>query len=190
MPAYRVEITKDHVSISEGDRGWPPDWSKTITSLFMTGLAVYMISKGLVPHGFWSNPSDWPLMIALSFFAGSLLWASLRLFFPSGESLSCDGRTLTIGRIPDTSFRGRWTYETFPIQDVKELQFAAVRIGRYGGVMGLRFKVGDKTKKVLAGLESPEAAKVLGGLESLGLHVVHDPAMPMMIEMALSRRKR
>ena len=55
--------------------------------------------------------------------------------------------------------------------------------------MGLRFKVDGITKKTLAGLESPEAAQILDALSSLGVNVVRDPAMPMMVDMALSRRK-
>jgi hypothetical protein len=64
-----------------------------------------------------------------------------------------------------------------------------VRVGRYGGTPGLIFQVGGKKKKILFGLEAPEAAQVLQGLSKLGVDTVHDPAMPMMIDMVLSRRK-
>jgi hypothetical protein len=126
----------------------------------------------------------------MAFFAGSLLWGALRLLFPSGECLSCDRTSLTIGRIPELSLRGRWTYETFPIHEIEDLQFAAIRFSRYGSANGLRFTAGGRIKKVLAGIESPEAARILDALGALGVQVLHDPAMPMMVEMAISRRKR
>jgi hypothetical protein len=47
----------------------------------------------------------------------------------------------------------------------------------------------QQKKKILAGLEAPEADQVLKGLGHLGVDTIHDPAMPMTVEMALERRK-
>ncbi len=190
MVNFKIEITTDRVGVSKADRGWPPDKSTMITFTFLGGLAVYVITKDLVPLDVWSYSSNWPLLLAITFFAGSLLWGALRSLFPSGESLTCDRSTLTIGRIPNTSLRGRWNSRRSQSMRSKRLQFAQVRYSRYGGVTGLRFKADGKTKKILAGLESPEAAKILDALVSFGVNVVRDPAMPMMVDMALSRRKR
>jgi hypothetical protein len=72
---------------------------------------------------------------------------------------------------------------------VRDLQFAPVAFRGRTLVQGIRFKVDNSTKKILAGLESPEAAQILGALVSLGVNIVHDPAMPMMVDMTLSRRR-
>ena len=56
--------------------------------------------------------------------------------------------------------------------------------------MGLEFMVNGKKKKTLFGLEAPEANSILQGLSKLGIDTVHDPAMPMIVEMALERRER
>jgi phosphoribosylformylglycinamidine (FGAM) synthase PurS component len=51
------------------------------------------------------------------------------------------------------------------------------------------FNVDGKKKKILYGLEAPEAEPILRALSHLGIDTVHDPGMPMIIEMALERRK-
>jgi hypothetical protein len=118
-----------------------------------------------------------------------LLWEGFRQMFPLGESLECDNKTLTISRIPSYVLTGKWQSESFPIGSVKDVSFATLRMSRYGGTNGLAFFVNGKKKKVLYGLESPEATEILQGLTKLGVNTIHDPGMPMMVEMALERRK-
>jgi len=188
MVNFKIEITKDQISISHTEGGWPPDTGTAIVFVALCGLIVYIVATCLSPLDVWLSPSNWPLLLLISLFVGTLLWAALRSLFPSGASLTCDRSTLTIGRIPDASLHGQWRYESFPISAVKDLQFTAVAFGGQKPVMGLRFKVDGQTKKTLPGLESPEAAQILDALASLGVRIVHDPAMPMMVDMALSRR--
>lgn len=132
---------------------------------------------------------DWlPVMVLL--FAGSaFIWRAFRNMFPSGQSLVCNVETLTIGRIPENVLTGRWKYQSFPTKSVKQLAFGIVRPGTYGGTPGLVFDVDGKKEKILFGLEAPEASEILQGLSKLGVDTIHDPGMPMMVEMALSRRK-
>jgi hypothetical protein len=188
MVDFRIEITKDRVSVSHIDGGWPPDVGTTIVFFVLAGFTWYIVATSLTRLDLWLDRSNWLLLSAMTLFAGTLLWAAFRSLFPSGQSLTCDRSTLTIGRIPRSSLRGQWRHESFPISTIKALQFGVVAWGRTP-VEGLLFKVDGKTKKVLAGLDSPEAAKVLDALASLGINIVRDPAMPMMVDMALSRRK-
>ncbi len=189
MVNFKIEITKERFSVSNAEGGWPPDFGTTIVFFLLSGLAAYVVARCVTALDLWLYPSNWPLLFAIVLFAGTLLWAALRNLFPSGQSITCDRSTLTIGRIPHSSLRGQWRYESFPVGTVKELQFASVAFGGQRPVLGLRFKVDGITKKTLAGLESPEAAQILDALSSLGVNVVRDPAMPMMVDMALSRRR-
>ena len=189
MVNFKIEITADRVSVTHTEGGWPPDLGTTIVFVALSGLIVYIIATYLTPLTVWLSPSNWPLLLVMSVFVGTSLWSALRSLFPTGQSLSCDGSTLTIARIPDGSLRGQWKSERFPVGAVKELQFASVRFGGRTPVMGLRFKVNGETKKALAGLECPEAAKILNALASFGASTINDPGLPMMVEMALSRRK-
>jgi hypothetical protein len=188
MVDFKIEITKDRVSVSHADGGWPPDAGTAIVFGVLSVVTVCAVAACLTTYEVQLSPSNWPLA-AIILFAGTLLWTAFRNLFPAGESMTCDRSALTIGRIPGTSLRGRMSYEIIPISTIKEVQFDSVAIGGRTPVMGLRFKVAGETKKTLAGLESPEAARILDALASLGVNVARDPAMPMMVDMALSRRK-
>lgn len=189
MVDFRIEITQDRVSVSHIDGGWPPDAGTTIVFFTLSAVTVCAVATWLTTRDLWLTPSNLPLLVAMILFAVTLLWAALRRLFPTGQSLTCDRTTLTIGRIPEASLHSSWNYESFPINTIKDLQFASVAFGGRTPALGLRFKVDGETKKVLAGLESPEAAQILDALAALGVNIVRDPAMPMMVDMALSRRR-
>jgi hypothetical protein len=188
MVNFKIEITKDRVSVSQADGGWPPDPGTTIVFLVLSAVTVRAIMSWFTADRVKLSPSSWPLAV-LILFAGTILWTALRSLFPSGQSLTCDRNTITIGRIPRNSFRGQWIYESFPISAVKDMQFTSVAFGGKRPVLGLRFKVNGETKKILAGLESPEAAQILDALVPFGVNITRDPAMAMMVEMTLSHRK-
>jgi hypothetical protein len=189
MVNFKIEISQDRVSVSHIDGGWPPDVGMTIVFFALSAVTVCAVATWLTTRDVWLTPSNLPLLVAMILFAVTLLWAALRSLFPTGQSLTCDRATLTIGRVPGASLRGRWRYESFPVTTVKELKFASVAFGGRTPVLGLRFKVDGETKKTLAGLECPEAAQILNALASYGVNIVRDPTMPMMVDMALSRRK-
>jgi hypothetical protein len=77
----------------------------------------------------------------------------------------------------------------FPRAEVKRVRFGAVSYSKYGATCGLIFTAAGKNIKTLSGLKCIEAQEILDELQRLGYDVVHDPAMPMMVEMEQSRRK-
>src|SRR6185312_2520732 len=137
----------------------------------------------------WSTCAH--LLLAGLFLAldATLVFQAIRSLFPSGEALRCDHENLVIGRIPWMNFQGKWAYNSFPVPDVKQMQFTAIRPGSRGGGTGLMFIAGGKKYEVFPGLESPEASRILDALSALHVDILRDPAMPMMVEMAESRRK-
>lgn len=125
---------------------------------------------------------------ALLFFVLAALFVTVRSAFHSGESLTCDRTTLTAGRIPIWNFRGNWQYESFSVASIEQAHYGIVHIREYGGGMGIVFTSGARSIKLLEGLEAPEANQILDALRNLGVNIVKDVAMPMLIEMANSRR--
>jgi|SRR5215469_4615355 len=190
MVDFKIEITKDRVRVSTATDGWPPKPGTVGSSAACLGMAAVFVYPILPPVHEWHAPRSWPLLLLAPIAIVRLLWEAFRNLFPSGESLTCDSSGLIVGRIPRSSLHGRWVYESFANSAVKEMSFGAVERSPYGTITGLRFMVDGKRKKILAGLESPEAAEVLDALASLGVSVTRDPGMPMLVEMALSRRKR
>lgn len=193
--AFKIEISENLVEVKTAAMKPRLRVASVLTTLFCALLGMYVIVKVLPEVTFLATSGrqfdlwTWFIFITMLFFGCAFLWQAFRWMFPSGESLVCNADTLTIGRIPDYVLTGRWSFQNFPTRSVKQLTFATVRVGRYGGTPGLIFQVGGKKKKILFGLEAPEAAQVLQGLSKLGVDTVHDPAMPMMIDMVLSRRK-
>ncbi len=133
---------------------------------------------------------SWLIVAATLFVVLRLLWEAVRGFFPSGQSLTCDREVLTIGHIPTFNLSGKWVYTSFPVSEIRQFRAGAIRTGHYGVTPGLLFTAGGKERKILGGLEIIEADPVICGVAHLGVDTVRDPALPMMLEMALERRKR
>ena len=195
MGAFKIEVSEKLVEVKTADVKPQLTFMFVLTILFFAPLGIYLLTQAVpvVPilfsvHRFDSG--NWLRITSPLFLGVSLLWTAFRAMFSSGESLECTADTLTIGRIPNYVLTGRWTYQTFPSKSVKQLTFAAVRVSQYGSTMGFVFQVDGKKKKALSGLEAPEADQILQALSRLGVDTVHDPAMPMIVDMALARRKR
>ena len=195
MGWFKIEVSEKLVEVKTAEIKPRLTVSSVVTILVFALLGIYALAKMLpvlvllltTAHRF--NIWNWLIVIAMLFYGVALLWGAFRMMFPSGESLVCNADTLTIGRIPNYTLTGRWIFESFPTKSVKQLTFTSVRVSRYGSTLGLVFHADGKKKKILSGLEAPEADQILQGLSRLGVDMVHDPAMPMMIEMVVSRRK-
>lgn len=183
MAEFDIEITERSVSV----KAKPEQLNRRV----LRGLAPFgiVIFGSLLAATKFDSESSTFLALLVVFFT-PIIFVGVRAMFPTGQSLVCDTDNLTIGRIPDYVLTGRWTYQTFPTREIRELRFAVVRVGKYGGTTGLSFTVNGKNKKSLFGLEAPEASQVLQALSKLGVDTVQDPAMPMVVEMALERRQR
>lgn len=194
MAAFNIDVSEKLVEVRTSEVTSRPSIPFILGILFCLLLGGYVLVEVIPTIGslvkarafnFW----NWlPILVAL-FFGISFVWQGFRRIFPAGESFVCDLDTLTIGHIPDFVLNGRWAFQSFPITSVQRLTWTALSTGRYGSTTGFTFQIDGKKKKTLWGLEAPEADQILRGLTKLGVDVVHDPGMPMIVEMALSRRK-
>jgi hypothetical protein len=116
------------------------------------------------------------------------LWIIFQIVLSLGsrEVVSFTNDKLEIDNI---EFGYRWRHRSFQKRDVKQIEFAAVGFSKYGTVTGFAFRGNGKRVKILRGLRSVEAQKILMAIRSLGFDTVSDPAMQMMVEIEQSRRK-
>jgi hypothetical protein len=115
-----------------------------------------------------------------------LVLATLRYWLVGIHDLRCTRDGLAVIDV----FHGRKTKTRFfPRAEVRRVRFGAVSYSKYGATCGLIFTAADKSIKTLSGLKCIEAQEILDELQRLGYNVVHDPTMPMMIEMERARRK-
>ncbi len=70
--------------------------------------------------------------------------------------------------IINLDFGYAWRRRSFLRQDIKGIEFVAVGFSKYGSVTGLRFNAAGKEIKLLRGLRSAEAEKILAKLSELG----------------------
>jgi hypothetical protein len=153
MAKFSIEVTKARVDVRTSDIQPRFNTATIWAVLFLWGLGIYVLAKVIptlvnllrMPRN--SDIWTWLLTSAMLCYGIILLWRGFREVFPSGESLVCDGATLTVGHIPDHVLNGRWIYQSLPIQAVKRLSFGAVRISRYGGIPGLIFAADNKKRR-------------------------------------------
>jgi hypothetical protein len=148
--------------------------------LYMSGGLVHELMDDLSE----SKAAVLPAVVLLIF--SWMIFQLSRLLFGRREVLRCTNDDLDIINL---DFGYAWRHRSFLRQDIKEIGFGAVGSSKYGSVTGLRFNAAGKEIKLLRGLRSAEAQKVLAKLSDLGFDTVTDPAMPMMVEIEKSRRK-
>jgi hypothetical protein len=88
-----------------------------------------------------------------------------RLLFGRREVLRCTNDDLDIINL---DFGFAWRRRSFLRQDIKRIEFVAVGFSKYGSGTGLRFNVAGREIKLLRGLRSVEAQKILAKLSELG----------------------
>ena len=118
-------------------------------------------------------------------------WFSIRwtlAAWPADDALRCDAQTFT-------ALRERWfdttdtmTPVSFPLASITDLRYAVIARAKNSAIYGLRFRLDGKKQKLLAGLEAPEAGKILEALKALGADVPDDPKLQKRIKEAMSLR--
>ena len=153
-------------------RGYSTWWNLTnepgSSGDFLNSLIAFVVASGL---------------------SGFLLILGLRNFFPSGERLHCDRSTFTVSKIPWFNFHGKWTRHSFSIAEISQLRFAVVRSSRGNSLCGICCFAHGKQQKLFAGLEAPEASRILRGLKNLGADVCSDPDMLTKVQETLRERR-
>jgi hypothetical protein len=182
----RIEIQKDRISALPGS----PDLTKAIKSSSAVGtvrtflVVVAALWAGIEVIGLFESKELDPLFalgFALLFGLPSFAWG----YFQGDNYLCCSADALEVIHVA----RGRETIQRYSKAEVKRVRFGEVSLSKNGSINGLLLNANGKKVKLLEGLDSPEAEKILRGIDRLGFDVEHDVGMPMMVEMALERRR-
>jgi hypothetical protein len=127
--------------------------------LYMSGGLVHELLDDLNA----SKASVLPAVVLLIF--SWMIFQLSRLLFGRREVLRCTNDDLDIINL---DFGYAWRRRRFLRQDIKEIEFVAVGFSKFGSVTGLRFKAAGREIKLLRGLRSMEAQKILAKLSELG----------------------
>jgi hypothetical protein len=174
----RVRVYFDSTSRSPHGRFY---FGFVVLALFGAILLILPFAPG--DHG---GPSLWqrvretpaesyrfliPTVLLLTLFA-VLAWLvirALRLNYPGGQRLECDGLTLTVSWLRWLDWDNRdWITQTYALNDVSRLRYAAIFQSRRKLTWGLRFTVAGKSYKLFPHLTNQQAGMILEGFEALG----------------------
>lgn len=180
---FRIKIQPDELTVAADGPSVLPN-RKSMKGILLTALVgVFAASCSLfifLPTG--ANPDSASWAVTTLLIAAFFVW----VYLSGSKGLHCTRDSLEVDRISCGRVKSKQLY---PKDAVKGICFTAVACSEYGSIYGLEFSAKGKKVKVLHGLQSPEAQTILRQLDRLGFDVVHDVAMPMMVQMALERRQ-
>lgn len=167
---FRIEVSPDKLSVIKTQQ------TRRGLSLFLTYAAgaCWLLLR---------SPDRLLLSVVLLLVLGIGI---ARYFCGADHNLQCTREYLELvdvvrGRVRQT--------RQFTRAEVERIHFGTVRQSQYGSTGGLIFNVAGKRIKTLYGLKCVEAQRIIDQLQRLGFDVWHDPGMPMMVEIELSRRR-
>jgi hypothetical protein len=179
---FRIEVHPDKLTVVPDSHANQPGKASALRTVLVmlgcmvAGLYVLLI---LVPQ---ILNRGFGILVLVASIGLSALWR----YWRGRESLNCTSESVTLVRIARGKVRGT---RIFPRESVKCVRFGAVAFSRYGSINGLVFDAAGKKIKTLPHVESPEAQTILREFDRFGYDVIHDIGMPMLVEMALERRK-
>jgi hypothetical protein len=179
---FRIEIQPDELAITADKSAWKirkrTASSHVLSVLFLLAIVAVVIVD-LLPDLL----SDGPVVLAV---IALIFTPAILIAYLSGcKNLRCNRQSLQVVRVA----RGRLASTTeYPRESIQKIRFAAVSYSEYRAIFGLVFEVNGKKVKVLSGLESPEALRILSELRRLRFDTIQDVGMPMAAEMVIERR--
>ena len=176
----RVEVCFDSTSKSPHGRFYVG----FVILAFLSGIAI-MVLFAPGKHGepgawqrFRESPSDLYyflvpslLLLALFVFMAWLAIRAVRVNYPGGQKLECDGMTLTISRLRWLDWSNKdWITQTYALSEVSRLRYAVIVQSRSKSTWGLHLTAAGKGYRLFPHLTTQQAGEILGGLEALGVN--------------------
>ena len=185
---FEVEVTNQSVSVRLTTSRKSPHgrfyWAAFFVALWIAGLCLLVFANGKhgepgMWHDFATNPLNSsgfiaPLLILLCCSALLVLisWRYVVMAYPSNETFYCDRSTLTISKVRWLDIHNKdWRTRSYPLRQITGLKYRSVATAKGGAVYGLRFEVEGRSERVLPGLGTHDAGKILKAVKSFGANV-------------------
>jgi hypothetical protein len=122
------------------------------------------------------NSQGFIIPVAMLFGASVLVslisWRYVVMAYPSDETFYCDRLTLVISKVHWLDIHNRdWWTRSYPLKAITGITYKAVARAKGGAVYGIRFKAAGRSERVLPGLGTQDARKVLKAVEAFGADV-------------------
>jgi hypothetical protein len=185
---FTIELTNQSVKVRLNASKKSPRrrfyWCIFFVAVWIAVLSLAVFAKG--KHG---QPSMWhdlathpanspgfiiPLVILLGASALIVLisWRYIVMAYPSDETFYCDRSTLTISKVRWLDIHNAdWRTRSYPLHAITGIKYKAVARTRGRAVYGLRFKAAGRSERLLPGLGTHDAGRILKAVEALGADV-------------------
>ncbi len=185
---FEIQVTSHSVKVSLNASKKSPRgrfyWCFFFLAVWIAVLSLAVFAKG--KHG---QPSMWhdlathpvnsqgfiiPLAILLGVSALTVLmsWRYIVMAHPSDQIFYCDGSTLTIAKVRWLDIHNTdWRTRSYPLNAITGMSYRAVARTRGSAVYGIRFRAAGRPERVLPGLGTQDAAKILHAMKALGADV-------------------
>jgi hypothetical protein len=159
-------------------------WAAFFVALWMAALCLLVFANGKHGEpGMWRDFATYPdnssgfiipllILLGCSALIALISWRYVVMAYPSDETFYCDRSTLTISKVRwlDIRNKDRRT-RSYPLREVTGLKYRSVATAKGGAVYGLRFEAGGRSERVLPGLGTHDAGKILKAVKSFGVNV-------------------
>lgn len=185
---FKMEVTNQSVTVHLNASKKSPRgrlyWGVFFVALWIAALCLLIFSDGKhggpsMWHAFETNPvnsQDFiaPLVILLCISALFVLmnWRYVVMAYPSDETFYCDRSTLKISKVRWLDIHNKdWQTRSYPLDGVKGITYRAVARSRGTAIYGLRFRAAGRSERVLPGLGTHDAGKILKAVKAFGGNV-------------------
>jgi hypothetical protein len=183
---FEVEITSQSVKVRLNASMKSPHgrfyWAAFFVALWIAALCLLVFAKGKHGEpGMWHDFATYPVntagfILPLLILLGSsalmalISWRYVVMAYPSDEILCCDRSTLTISKVRWLDIHNKdWRTRSYPLREITGLKYQSVAISKGAAVYGLRFRAEGRSQRVLPGLGTHDAGKILKAVKSFGV---------------------
>jgi hypothetical protein len=132
-------------------------------------------------HDLTTNPFDSVdfllpllLLIGISLLMVLLSWRYVVMAYPSDETFFCDRSTLTISKVRWLDIQNSdWQTQSYPLGEVTAMKYQTIARAKGAAIYGLKFRARGKSKRVLPGLGTSDAGKILEAVRAFQGNVSH-----------------
>jgi hypothetical protein len=182
---FEVEVTGQSVNVRLKASVKSPRgrfyWGAFFVALWIVALCFLVFSDG--KHGESSMWQDFathpvnsqgfmvPLLIVLGVTALLVLlsWRYVVMAYPSDETFYCDRSTLSISKVRWLDIHNKdWRTRSYRLNEISGMKYRAVARSRGTSIYGLRFKAAGRSERVLPGLGTHDASKILKAVKAFG----------------------
>jgi hypothetical protein len=185
---FTVEVTSQSVNVRLDASMKSPHgrfyWAAFFVALWIAALCLLVFASGKhgergMWHDFATYPvNSWGFIIPLLILLGCsalmalISWRYVVMAYPSDETFYCDPSTLTISKVRWLDIHNKdWRTRSYPLSDITGLKYRSIATAKGGAVYGLLFEAAGRSERVLPGLGTHDAGKILKALKSFGVNV-------------------